>query len=75
MDDPGISAGAGYLATFTYRASADARGVFVIDLLHDWSDPAQRTYLFNTTPEAVVDIVARSIRVGVTRHASRGRTR
>ncbi len=25
----------GYLATFTYRASADAAGVFVIDVLHD----------------------------------------
>ncbi len=25
----------GYLATFTYRASADARGMFVLDVLHD----------------------------------------
>ena len=57
LDTAGVAASAGaYLATFTFRASPDARGTFVVDLLHDNTDPAQRTFLFPTAPGAKIEI-------------------
>ncbi len=37
-----------YLATFIYRASPDASGRFVVDILHDADDSGHRTFLFPT---------------------------
>ncbi len=48
IDQLGQPVNGGYLATFSYRVSADASGRFVIDVLHDHDDPAQRTYFFPT---------------------------
>ncbi len=46
----GVDIGRGYLATFSFQASAEARGTFTIELLSDDADSAQRTYLFVTEP-------------------------
>jgi hypothetical protein len=52
IDAAGIRTRPGaYLATLTLRASKDAAGTFAIDLLHDNTDPAQRTFLFATPAE------------------------
>jgi hypothetical protein len=57
LDGPGIKAGAGaYLATLVFRASDDAHGRFVVDLLHSGTDPAQRTFLFPTPPGSKITI-------------------
>ncbi len=53
---PGTAVEPGYLATFTYRASPDARGRFVITLLDDLHDSTQRTYLFPTPSGALIDL-------------------
>ncbi len=45
-----------YLATFTYRVSRDARGSFLVDLLHDNADPAQRTFVFPTPNRAKIEV-------------------
>ncbi len=68
-DQPGVKLAANtYLATFTYRASADARGTFVIDILADQDDAAQRTFIFPSpsngrvniekTAPAVIEVIA-----------------
>ena len=46
------------LATLTYRATKDAAGVFVVDLLHDNDDPTQRTFLFPTPVGAKIEVVS-----------------
>jgi hypothetical protein len=57
LDGPGVAAPAGgYLATFTYRASADAAGTFTVELLHDAVDRSQRTFLFPTAVSGGIDI-------------------
>ena len=57
LDTPGIAVDAGaYLATFVYRASRDARGRFVIDVLHDDTDPSQRTFLLATPANGKIAI-------------------
>jgi cysteine-rich repeat protein len=57
MDAPGVATAAeGYLATFTFRASPDAAGRFVIELLHDDTDPAERTYFFATPANGKIEI-------------------
>ncbi len=70
MDDAGVSIPGGYLATFTYRASKDAQGAFVIDVLYD--DPAglNRTFLFPTpsgSKIAVAGTTAAEVVVGTDR--------
>jgi YVTN family beta-propeller protein len=51
LDGPGVPAPSGaYLATFVFRASEAAGGLFSVDLLHDERDPQQRTFLFATAP-------------------------
>ena len=45
-----------YLATFTFRSSPDAAGVFTLGLLHDDQDPAQRTFLFPTPAGAKIEV-------------------
>ncbi len=57
-DTPGVPVEAGYLATFTYRASKDARGSFAIDVLADPDAADHRTYLFPTVPGARIAIDA-----------------
>jgi hypothetical protein len=44
LSDPQAGPRGPYLATFTYQASADARGRFVVDVLHDES-AGHQTYL------------------------------
>jgi hypothetical protein len=57
LDGPGVAAPEGaYLATFTYRASADAAGTFTVELLHDSSDRSHRTFLFPTGANGGIDI-------------------
>ncbi len=60
LDGPGVAVGSGHLATFTFEASVDARGTFVIELLHDVDDAAQRTYLFPTLPNGRIELAAAS---------------
>ncbi len=65
-DTPGVPVEAGYLATFTYRASKDARGSFAIDVLADPDAADHRTYLFPTVPDARIAIEAeRGVRIDV----------
>jgi hypothetical protein len=47
-----------YLTTFVFEASPDAGGTFTIDLLHDDTDPRQRTFLFTTAPGAKIAVQA-----------------
>jgi hypothetical protein len=57
LDAPGVKTAAGaYLATLTLRGSKDAAGRFTVDLLHDDTDPAQRTFLFPTPAGAKIDV-------------------
>jgi hypothetical protein len=59
LDSAGLATRPGaYLATFTFRASADASGTFVVDLLHDASDSGQRTFLFPTPVGAKIAVGA-----------------
>ncbi len=61
LDTPGGPAVADtVLATFTFKASADARGVFLIDLENDPLDPTARTFLFPTAPYARIEIASTS---------------
>ncbi len=49
LDTPGVAVHEGtYLATFTLESTPDARGTFIVDLLHDDAD--HRTFLFPTRP-------------------------
>jgi hypothetical protein len=48
LDTTGRAVGAGYLATFVFRATPDAAGSFVIELLHDDDVAEHRTFLFPT---------------------------
>ena len=64
-DTPGRAVSGGYLGTFTLRASQDATGIFVIDLLADPQDPMQRTFFFGTRPGLRVDVRSPSVRVVV----------
>ena len=76
LDDPGITTSSGaYLATFTYRASKDAAGEFQIELLHDDTDPAQRTFLFPTWPGEKVEIMAAPSAMVTVQEAARARRR
>ncbi len=50
MDSDGVAVAAGHLATFTFKASRDARGRFAIELLTAAQDGQHRTYLFPTLP-------------------------
>ena len=57
IDTAGISIPAGtYLATFTYRAGRETGGKFVVDLLHDDTNPGQRTFLLGTPANGKVAI-------------------
>jgi hypothetical protein len=57
LDEPGIETSPGaYLATFTFKASADAAGTFSVELLHDDRDPAQRTFIFPTHAGAKIEV-------------------
>ncbi len=59
LDTPGIASPTGaYLATFTYRVSADARGTFAIEPLADPNDPTHRTFLFPTAPQTRIAVVS-----------------
>ncbi len=55
-DAAGIATQGGYLATFTFKASADAVGTFSVNLLYDDTDPAERTFLFPTPANGRVEI-------------------
>jgi hypothetical protein len=57
IDAAGIETRPGaYLATLTLRASRDAAGTFAIDVLHDNTDPAQRTFLFPTSAQGRIEL-------------------
>jgi hypothetical protein len=77
LDGAGIAAPAGaYLATFLFQASPDAAGSFVVELLHDDTDPAQRTFLFPTLSQGKIAIetdAAAEIMVGKTGRARSAR--
>ncbi len=45
-DAPGLAVAPGYLATFTFRATQQARGTFEVAILHHDDDPMHRTFLF-----------------------------
>ncbi len=57
-DDAGAEALPGHLATFVYRASADASGTFGVELLSDVVDPTQRTFLFPTPAQGRIEITS-----------------
>ncbi len=60
LDGPGIrTTPAAYLATYTYRASRDARGHFVIEVLHGHG-LEERTFLFATPANGKVGIASSS---------------
>ncbi len=69
LDGPGIAVPAGaYLATFTFRATENAEGEFIIELRHDHDNPDHRTYLFGTRADHMVIVsYARSAHVVVNR--------
>ncbi len=57
LSSPGVAVPSDtYLATFILRPTRDARGSFVIDLLYDDDDPAQRTFLFPTAPRGRIEL-------------------
>jgi hypothetical protein len=73
LDGPGVAAPEdAYLATFTYRASADAAGTFTVELLHDSSDRSHRTFLFPTAANGGIDIRGEAF---VSVHVAAGRDR
>ncbi len=54
-DEHGLpTAPVAYLATFTFLATQQARGTFTIELLHDVSDPAHRTFLFSSIDHVMI---------------------
>ncbi len=63
-----------YLATFTFEASPDAVGHFVIDVLADHTDPQQRTFLFSATPAKNIVVTTTPATVRITERASRIRS-
>ncbi len=63
--EPYIAAAGSYLATFTFRASADAAGIFAIDLAHDHDDSAGRTFLFGAAGQDVIVRDAQGVRVSI----------
>ncbi len=72
-DVPGRRVEAGYLATFTYRASSDARGTFTVDVLHG-ADRDTRTYLFPTPAQGMIAIADTApLQIEVTGPRSRNR--
>ncbi len=59
LDSSGIAASGGdYLATYYFRASADAAGTFSIALLHDVASADHRTFLFPTQANGQIAIVS-----------------
>jgi hypothetical protein len=57
LDGPGLAVPAGgYVATLTLEASADASGLFVVDLLYEKNDASQRSFVFATPAGARIDI-------------------
>ncbi len=58
LDDEGVPGARGdYLATLTFKASPKAAGTFVIDLLTDSTDAAQRSFLFPTPAYGRIDFI------------------
>ncbi len=56
-DSSGVAVSQGSLATFTFRASKDARGTFTVNLLpFDAGHPDQRSFLFATSPSDIIAI-------------------
>ena len=61
LDGAGVNVSSkGYLASFYYRASSDAAGRFVVDILHDSTDSTQRTFLFPTAAHGRIDVLKSS---------------
>ncbi len=59
QDSPGIAVeGGAYLATFVLRATDDAAGRFLVELLADASDPALRTFLFGKRGDGGIKVGA-----------------
>ncbi len=57
LDTPGVATNRGaYLATFIYRVSREARGAFVVDVLHDDAAGSYRTFLFATPANGKIAI-------------------
>ncbi len=56
LDQAGIHVEPGYLATFTYRATCDARGEFTVELHADRHDRRSRTFLMPTFPAHLLEI-------------------
>jgi hypothetical protein len=73
LDTAGVHAPPGSrLATYTYRASADAAGTFVVSLLADDSDPRQRTYLFPTPARGKIALASPApVKLVITRRSLR----
>ncbi len=65
LDTPGVAVTPGYLATFTFRAPKDARGMFVIDLLHGAPFNAHRSFLFATQPHHAIELQSTPVVVEV----------
>ncbi len=65
LDAPGIAVEAGYLATFVFRSSPDAAGMFVVELMHDDHDSRQRTFLIPTGPDERIALQSTSARIMV----------
>jgi hypothetical protein len=65
LDGPGrpVPGHGGYLATYVYRASADAAGSFTIDVLSDDIRGAGRTYLFPSLTNGKIGIAGTSAAV------------
>jgi hypothetical protein len=64
LDQNGVAtARGGYLATFVFRASADAAGQFSVGLLHDSQDPSQRTFVFPTLATGKIEVVAAELAI------------
>jgi hypothetical protein len=64
-----------YLATFTYRAPADAAGTFSVDVLYDGGTalPQDRTFLFGEYAGLIDVISTHSARITVLPAPGRGR--
>ncbi len=64
LDGDGVNTAVdGYLATYTYRVGKQAAGTFMIELLHDDEDVAQRTFVFPTLATGKIDITDASAAV------------
>ncbi len=55
-DEAGIPIASSHLATFTYRVSDNARGVFAIELMQDPKDGDHRTFLFPTEAHGRIEL-------------------